>query len=78
VKYPLEKQIKKKKIKQPQGTQVGGWVPEPLGHTLILFSFLTPKILRHFSSHYQKSLFKERMPSTAQLFRFSSIGLVLL
>lgn len=38
VKYLLEKQIMKK-IKQPRGTQVGGWVPEALGHTLISLFF---------------------------------------
>lgn len=32
-----------KKFEQPQGTQVGGWVPETLGHRLN-FSPLSPKI----------------------------------
>lgn len=68
-----------KKIKQPQGTQVGGWVPETLGHRLIFFfSPLSQNTLRHFSSDYQKSLFIARVSSTAQFSRFSSIGFVLI
>lgn len=66
-----------KKFKQPQGTRVGGRVPETLGHRLIFFPPLSQNTLRHFSSNYQKSLFIARVSSTAQSSRFSSICFVL-
>lgn len=65
-----------KKFKQPQGTQVGGWVPETLGHRLI-----PPpphqNTLQHFSSNFQTSLLIARLSSIAQSSRFSSICFVL-
>lgn len=42
-----------KKIKQPQGTQVGGWVPETLGHRLILF-FFPPSLPKYTLALFQQ------------------------
>lgn len=65
-----------KQFKQPQGTQVGGWVPERLGYRLIFP--LSQNTLQHFSSNFQKSILIAKLSSTAQSSRFSSICFVLI
>lgn len=40
-----------KNIKQPQGTQVGGWVPKTLGHRFIFFP---PSLLKYTPALFQQ------------------------